>query len=728
MKNVNMLRRICLLFLLLVATAMNVSAEKYNLWIAGVQVTDDNRTNIPVDNGTVTFVPNVNRLYIKNATITATANNGYGQAAVYSEMPELQIGVQGNSKLISNSSGIVSTGSLEIFGFISGEDVLSINAGTAITMSSEEDNNLHIYNGIKLTLDGTTNYGVKSSNSKTKMSVSDASTEVKVRGLEECFHNLKSIILNDGQIFTDPYGVYVKNGTVYDANGSSVKNEWVTISTTLKYIYINNYAWPVDFVPADYNVTSSTKGVKSVNVDYNMYGKIWENYEGYAGDNLGIRFTVELKDNYKFADDVKAYIWRDGTYVTQDLKVAGATASKQDFVFTYSVPTPEGGAYIRDVKENITAPVIGEEPQWEIATAAGAKAAGALLEANAKEHFQGEDCLVNEIKWFEVGGKELERGDKFQQGKMYGVEMSVAPVSGKQFSLGGNIYLSISSSLSQSYKLNRTLFVVNGDTASMEISDVPGVYCKISNTSAKLYRIFSALPSYLGDVNQDGAITMADANAVVNYFLAAEKPEGFLIHLANVNGDYDDDGNPAVTMADANQIVNSFLSGAGMQEYTDPANGHMYVDLGLSVKWATCNVGALLSYESGSEYDYRYMAEFSWGGAWREPEYKEWWELEHCCDWEWFEKGNSKYNGCEGFEVVSPLNGNSIFLPAVDVTVKYEHNKYEGYSVYEYYKGYCKYWGGLEKAGPNGEIRCETTLTSQWSMVYDYRPVRMVLP
>ena len=718
-------KRFLILFVVLMATAMNVSAEEYNLWIAGVRVTDANKDNIPVDNGTVTFVPNVNRLYIKNATITATANNGYGQAAVYSEMPELQIGVQGNSKLISNSSGIVSTGSLEIFGFSSGEDVLSINAGTAITMSSEEDNNLHIYNGIKLTLDGTTYYGVQSSNSKTKMKVSDASTEVKVRGLKECFHNLKSITLNDGQVFTDPYGVCVKNGTVYDANGSSVKNEWVTISTTLKYIYINNYAWPVDFVPADYNVTSSTKGVKSVNVEYNMYSKIWENYEGYAGDRLGICFTVELKDNYKFADDVKAYIWRDGTYVTQNFKVAGATASKQDFVFTDTVPTPEGGAYIREVKENITAPVIGEEPQWEIATAAWAKAAGALLEANAKEHFQGEDCLVNEIKWFEVGGKELERGDKFQQGKMYGVEMSVAPVSGKQFSLGGNIYLSISSSLSQSYKLNRTQFVVNGDTASMKVSDVPGVYCEISNTSAKLYRIFSALPSYLGDVNQDGAITMADANAVVNYFLAAEKPEGFLIHLANVNGDYDNDGKHAVTMADANQIVNSFLSGAGMQEYTDPANGHMYVDLGLSVKWATCNVGALRSYESGSKYDN--IEVDNWGGMWRIPKEEEWRELENSCDWKWFEKGNSKYNGCEGFEVVSPLNGNSIFLPAVDVTVTYA-NSTEGYTIDKYYTGYCRYCGGLEIAGPNGEIRCAWSLNYKWYEISDYRPVRMVLP
>ena len=60
-------------------------------------------------------------------------------------------------------------------------------------------------------------------------------------------------------------------------------------------------------------------------------------------------------------------------------------------------------------------------------------------------------------------------------------------------------------------------------------------------------------------MNNDGAVTMADANAVVNYFLATEKPSGFDLDNANVNGDTDDDGNPAITMADANAVVNMFL-------------------------------------------------------------------------------------------------------------------------------------------------------------------------
>ena len=58
-----------------------------------------------------------------------------------------------------------------------------------------------------------------------------------------------------------------------------------------------------------------------------------------------------------------------------------------------------------------------------------------------------------------------------------------------------------------------------------------------------------------GDVNHDGSVTMADANMVVNCFLASNKPEDFDTTAADVN----EDG--SVTMADANQIVNMFLSG-----------------------------------------------------------------------------------------------------------------------------------------------------------------------
>ncbi len=116
-------------------------------------------------------------------------------------------------------------------------------------------------------------------------------------------------------------------------------------------------------------------------------------------------------------------------------------------------------------------------------------------------------------------------------------------------------------------------------------------------------------------------------------------------------------------------------------------NGHEYVDLGLSVKWATCNVGA--SSPSGygnyyawgetstkSEYwndnsatygknmsdirgNYSYdAARANWGGTWRLPTKSECEELKDRCTWTWTTQG-----GHNGYKVKGP-NGNTIFLPA----------------------------------------------------------------
>lgn len=114
-------------------------------------------------------------------------------------------------------------------------------------------------------------------------------------------------------------------------------------------------------------------------------------------------------------------------------------------------------------------------------------------------------------------------------------------------------------------------------------------------------------------------------------------------------------------------------------------NGHKYVDLGLSVKWATCNVGASKPEEYGdyfawgetkpkSEYtDWNYSyytdptilplsadaARANWGGSWRMPTKEEIEELLSYCTWTC-----TSLNGVVGWEVTSGSNGNSMFLPA----------------------------------------------------------------
>ena len=140
-------------------------------------------------------------------------------------------------------------------------------------------------------------------------------------------------------------------------------------------------------------------------------------------------------------------------------------------------------------------------------------------------------------------------------------------------------------------------------------------------------------------------------------------------------------------------------------ENPDPNTGnHEYVDLGLSVKWATCNVGATKPEEYGdyfawgetepkSTYDwstYKYCngssstltkyntdssqgtvdnkitlelsddaARANWGGSWRMPTKAEQDELRNNCTRTW-----TTQNGVNGYKVTSKRNGNSIFLPA----------------------------------------------------------------
>ncbi len=141
--------------------------------------------------------------------------------------------------------------------------------------------------------------------------------------------------------------------------------------------------------------------------------------------------------------------------------------------------------------------------------------------------------------------------------------------------------------------------------------------------------------------------------------------------------------------------------------FTEPEFSYEAVDLGLSVKWATFNVGATKPEEYGdyfawgetsphetetydmdsyaltsdgytfitctdengnltSEYD---AATVNWGGAWRMPTKIELQELMNTdnCTWTWYAAGNTKYSGVAGIEVTSKKNGytdKSIFLPA----------------------------------------------------------------
>lgn len=98
-------------------------------------------------------------------------------------------------------------------------------------------------------------------------------------------------------------------------------------------------------------------------------------------------------------------------------------------------------------------------------------------------------------------------------------------------------------------------------------------------------------------------------------------------------------------------------------------NGHAAVDLGLSVKWATCNLGASVEYERGDFFlwqEYYDPVRQRWGGSWRTPTLSEFQELYQRCRWEWKRctYSDDNYRYCSYGYLVTGPNGNSIFLPA----------------------------------------------------------------
>lgn len=147
--------------------------------------------------------------------------------------------------------------------------------------------------------------------------------------------------------------------------------------------------------------------------------------------------------------------------------------------------------------------------------------------------------------------------------------------------------------------------------------------------------------------------------------------------------------------------INSEMSAFALMSTEGITAGHEWVDLGLSVKWATCNVGAEFPEDYGGYYAwgetegksiyswptykhgrYTSMAKYctnsrygtvdgkntldseddaataSWGSPWRMPTLDEMKELIDDCTWSWITQ-----NGVNGYRVIGP-NGNSIFLPA----------------------------------------------------------------
>lgn len=141
------------------------------------------------------------------------------------------------------------------------------------------------------------------------------------------------------------------------------------------------------------------------------------------------------------------------------------------------------------------------------------------------------------------------------------------------------------------------------------------------------------------------------------------------------------------------------------------------VDMGLSVKWSSVNVGASSPEQSGNFYawgeteckedysweTYKYRGTFigdnkttlekaddaaaaNWGGDWAMPSQADWEEIYYNCTYEW-----TTQNGVNGY-LIKGSNGNTIFLPAAG---------YRNYGGLDYEGSYGYYWSSSLHEDPS---------------------------
>ncbi|MBQ6762380.1 MAG: hypothetical protein IJP49_06480 [Bacteroidales bacterium] len=120
------------------------------------------------------------------------------------------------------------------------------------------------------------------------------------------------------------------------------------------------------------------------------------------------------------------------------------------------------------------------------------------------------------------------------------------------------------------------------------------------------------------------------------------------------------------------------MSSFTTEDFSEPMHA---VDLGLSVKWCSCNLDAAYPEDFGGYYSWGAISEYSkteyvrarrkgdgpeldiasikLGGTWKTPTDAQWTELRKKCTWTW-----TSQKGVNGYLVTSNSTGNSIFLPA----------------------------------------------------------------
>jgi hypothetical protein len=133
---------------------------------------------------------------------------------------------------------------------------------------------------------------------------------------------------------------------------------------------------------------------------------------------------------------------------------------------------------------------------------------------------------------------------------------------------------------------------------------------------------------------------------------------------------------------------NSGGSSGGGAINNGTVNEHQYVDLGLSVRWATSDWGASQSgpgmYNHGVEYSYKLeninydVVTAEWGSPWRRPTVEEFQELVEKCTW-----SIDMTLGGNGCAIITGPNGNKMNMPVESSYISSSYTTGLGFYTYK---------------------------------------------
>lgn len=238
-----------------------------------------------------------------------------------------------------------------------------------------------------------------------------------------------------------------------------------------------------------------------------------------------------------------------------------------------------------------------------------------------------------------------------------------------------------------------------------------------------------------GDMDGDGGVTINDISLIVKYMLDCRTGWGTTQVAQQLRAYADVDCDSQVSLSDVSALADVLLA------------RHEAVDLGLSVRWATMNVGATSVVDFGDYYawgeiapkssytenNYVYYGEGAyqsignsiggtrydvakavWGDGWHLPTLIDINELKNKCTWE-----AMTLCGVAVYKVTGP-SGNSIYLPLAGYKTG-DETKYVGEE--------CYYWCGMKPSTASAAYCLYgQNYTGNWSANRSYgftiRPVR----